>query len=136
VVDGTETKVTKIKSRYVYELAHQLVKPADTPTTDAEGQSLIDIAQGFRWVRQASAILLVGYVALAPFSGAILWRPHLWLTGGAGSGKSTILNQFVQPLMRGLQYRAEAIRLRQVYANTSGRREAGHLRRVRTEQPT
>lgn len=43
--------------------------------------------------------LLAGYAALAPFSGALSCRPHVWLVGGSGSGKSTVLEDLVRPLL-------------------------------------
>ncbi len=87
-VDGVPTEVTKITSRYVYELDRSLPEPAAEPMTGDEGELLLDVASRFRWSKPASAALLCGWVALAPLCGALKWRPHLWLTGGAGSGKA------------------------------------------------
>ena len=44
-------------------------------------------------------MLLAGWIALAPICGALDWRPHIWLTGGAGTGKSAILDRFISPLL-------------------------------------
>lgn len=87
-VDGQPTAITKIKSRYVYELDRSLPEPADSPLSDEEGARLIEIAKLFRWTKPGSAALLAGFVALAPLCGALRWRPHVWVTGGAGSGKA------------------------------------------------
>ena len=100
-VDGVPTEVTKITSRYVYELDRSLPEPADKPMTGDEGEMLLDVASRFRWSKPGSAALLCGWVALAPLCGALKWRPHIWLTGGAGCGKSTVLNDFVHFLMAG-----------------------------------
>jgi putative DNA primase/helicase len=94
-VDGLATDVTHIKSRYVYEMAKTEGSPADVGMSDAEGQMLLETAKLFRWTKPGAAALLAGWTFLAPVCGAIKWRPHIWLTGGAGSGKSTILNDFV-----------------------------------------
>jgi putative DNA primase/helicase len=59
----------------------------------------VGIANRFRWEVPASGTLLVGWVVLAPICGALRWRPHLWLTAGAGSGKSAILDRYVTPLL-------------------------------------
>jgi putative DNA primase/helicase len=53
----------------------------------------------FRWSKPGAAALLAGWAFLAPVCGALKWRPHVWINGGAGSGKSTILNDFVAPLL-------------------------------------
>jgi putative DNA primase/helicase len=50
----------------------------------------------------ASGILLAGWVALAPICGSLTWRPHVWLTAAAGSGKSAILDRFIGPLLDSL----------------------------------
>lgn len=99
-VNGEALDVTKIKSRYVYELAESLQAPAETRLTDAEGQRLIEVMKMFRWSISGSALLFAGWIALAPVCGAIPWRPHIWMTGGAGSGKSS-LAKFAHALLRG-----------------------------------
>lgn len=98
-VDGVRTDVTKISSRYVYELSKTLPAPAETPLTDSDGERVLNVAKMFRWSRAGSAALLAGWVFLAPICGALRWRPHIWLTGPAGNGKSTILEKFVFPLI-------------------------------------
>jgi putative DNA primase/helicase len=100
-VDGQIMAVNQIKSQYVYQLDHGISCNTVSPLSDAEGQRLLEIAKMFRWNKQASSALLLGWVTLAPFSGALKWRPHIWLTGGAGCGKSTILNDYVHLLMAG-----------------------------------
>lgn len=106
-VDSKATHITDIRSRFVYELSHSLPDPADDALTDAEGQKLLDLAGMFRWSKPGSAALLPGWVALAPLCGALRWRPHVWLTGGPGSGKSTVLEKFVHPLMNGVEIYAQ-----------------------------
>src|SRR3546814_9944202 len=100
-VDGQPTAITKIRSRFVYELDRSLPEPAELPRADEECARLVEIAKMVRWTKPGSAALLSGWVALAPLCGALRWRPHVWLTGGAGSGKTTVLNEYVHPLMAG-----------------------------------
>lgn len=102
LVDGQATPVHKLDSRYIYELAHDLPLPDDQPLTAEEGFRLLELAGMFRWVRPASALLVAGWTMLAPICGALQWRPHIWITGGAGSGKSTVLNGYVHRLTGGL----------------------------------
>lgn len=107
IVDGESLDVTDIESNYVYEQGRRLRMPADEPATGAEGKKIIETAKAFHWTRPASAILCAGWVALAPLCGALPWRPHIWLTGGAGSGKSTILNRFIWSLLNGMEIYAQ-----------------------------
>lgn len=106
-VDGQSMPVSAIKSNFVYEMDRRLPAPGDTALTDAEGAGLVDLAKMFRWNKPASAALLAGFVALAPLCGALRWRPHIWITGGAGCGKTTVLNQYVHLLLGGLDIFAQ-----------------------------
>ncbi|WP_175108349.1 toprim domain-containing protein [Pararobbsia alpina] len=100
-VDGVDTPVAKIASRYTYPRNMALPRPAKEALSDEDGIKLVNLAKKFRWSTSGSAVLLAGFVMLAPLCGALRWRPHIWLTGGAGCGKSTILNDYVHPLMNG-----------------------------------
>ncbi len=102
IVDGEERKVSSrlADSTYLYQRLSSLEGPADAePLTDDEASILGLIADQFRWEVPASGLLLQGWVTLAPICGALDWRPHVWLTAGAGSGKSAILDRYVTPLL-------------------------------------
>jgi putative DNA primase/helicase len=105
-VDGELIDVTKIDSSFIYEQGRRLRLPHEAPLSSAEGKKLFETFQLFAWSRPASAILLAGWCALAPVGGALRWRPHVWVTGSAGAGKSTILN-FVHWLMCGTDIYAQ-----------------------------
>ncbi|MBL0866743.1 bifunctional DNA primase/helicase [Pectobacterium carotovorum] len=99
LVDGTITPLNKIASRFVYERAKALGDISESAISDAEGQKILDTARLFRWERVVSADLLCGWLFLAPICGALNWRPHVWITGGAGSGKTSVMDKFVRILM-------------------------------------
>ncbi|QNJ57363.1 DNA primase/helicase [Pseudomonas phage Dolphis] len=101
-VDGMPTDITKISSGYVYPMARRMPEPADTQLTDEEGANLVRIAKMVRWTMPASAALMAGWVILAPICGALPWRPHIWITGGPGSGKTTVQNKYCAALVRGI----------------------------------
>ncbi len=107
VVDGQPTPITDFHSRYVYELDRSLPALSATALGSDEGEDLLELAGMFRWTKAASAPMLAGWCALAPMCGALRWRPHIWLTGGAGCGKSSILNEFVHVLMNGMDVFAQ-----------------------------
>lgn len=105
-VDGQIIDVTRIHSEFIYQQDRKLPGLANVPLSSAEGKRLFEAFQLFAWSRPASAILLAGWCALAPIGGALRWRPHVWITGPAGSGKTSILN-FVRDLMSGLAVYAQ-----------------------------
>jgi len=88
------------ESRYIYQRLSKLEGHGTTsPLSDAEAFHTLSIAEQFLWENPTSGMLLAGWVALAPICGALQWRPHIWLTAAAGSGKSAILDRFVHPLL-------------------------------------
>ena len=114
-VDGRPCSVLQPPaSRFFYEQARHLDGPGDLPLPDAEAMQIRFIAERFRWEMPASAHFLLGWLVLAPVCGALNWRPHIWLTGGAGTGKTTILKLFLRPLLGGV-----------VQSATGGTTEAG-----------
>lgn len=98
-VDGRDVPLSEIKSAYVYEAGTLLADRGETPLSNADGVRLLDIARMFRWEQRVSADLLCGWVFLAPICGALKWRPHVWLTGSAGSGKTSIVADFARKLI-------------------------------------
>ena len=98
--DGDQPITAPFRSRFVYQHMPRLNGPGDVaPLSVPEAAAIVAIANRFRWEVPASGTLLLGWVVLAPICGALGWRPHLWLTGGAGSGKSAILDRYVTPLL-------------------------------------
>lgn len=99
LVDGEPAPLGSIESEYLYEGGKKISPPHPAVLTADEGKSLMRVASMFRWARPASAHLLCGWLLLSPLCGALRWRPHAWVTGGAGAGKTTIINDFVRRLI-------------------------------------
>ena len=101
VVDGEPRPLsTTLNSRFHYQRGAALVGTADAqPLSDEEALLVLTLADRFHWEVPASAMLLAGWVTLAPICGALRWRPHLWLSGPAGSGKSHLFERFCGVLL-------------------------------------
>jgi putative DNA primase/helicase len=98
--EGEHLITTPFRSRYVYQRMPRLDGPGDVePLSVKEAAVIVSIANRFHWDVPASGTLLVGWVVLGPICGSLRWRPHVWLTGGAGSGKSAILERYITPLL-------------------------------------
>jgi putative DNA primase/helicase len=106
VVDGASTQITKLpkdfNSYYFYENAKPIQGPGDEVLDDETAAEISNIASEFKWDTSASANLLLGWIVLAPVCGALDWRPHIWVTGPAGSGKTSLLKLFMKPLLGGM----------------------------------
>ena len=106
VINGRSHPITRLprdfNSLYFYENAKAIEGPGDEILSDELCARVRATAQRFRWEAPASANLLLGWIVLAPVCGALNWRPHIWVTGGAGTGKTTVLKAFMKPLLGGM----------------------------------
>lgn len=106
VIDGASHPITKLPADfgtyYFYENAKPIEGPGEDILSDQLAAELVGIAEGFKWETKALANLLLGWIVLAPVCGALDWRPHIWVTGPAGSGKTSLLKLFMKPLLGGM----------------------------------
>ena len=103
IVDNTEYDVCAPPvTKYFYEQAKSFTGPSQSPLSDEHAMKIRNIALRFRWDVPVNAYFLLGWTVLAPVCGALDWRPHIWITGAAGTGKSCILKDFLRPLMGGI----------------------------------
>lgn len=57
------------------------------------GVAVLHWLRHWSWARPSiDPILALGWLAIARLGGAIAWRPTGWITGGAGEGKSTLMD--------------------------------------------
>lgn len=73
--------------------------PADAP----EIWQLLDIIRAIHWApegRKVSIMNLFGWLAIGPICGVLPWRPHLYLSGERGVGKSWIINNIINKIFK------------------------------------
>lgn len=96
IVDNVQCTSFRIKdSDFIYEEGVPIEDNIKTPLVTSESQKLLDIIEQLNFSSQSHAPLLAGFCALGPICGALAWRPHLWITGGKGTGKTTIMRDIV-----------------------------------------
>ena len=108
LVDGLAHNPRQVKSRYVY--------PADIPidleinrmATTEETQGLVDICDSLTWERSLSGKLLAGWLVVSPVCGILKWRPHIWICGPAGSGKTTIMEDVIGRALGSMSLRVDS----------------------------
>ncbi|RYD38951.1 MAG: hypothetical protein EOP87_00005 [Verrucomicrobiaceae bacterium] len=101
VVNGGEQDIRRYGSptRSIYEGALEIPTHGGHPARNAEAAKLLELCAMLSWERPISGILLAGWLALAPICGALGWRPHLWVTGPSGSGKSWTVSNIISPMV-------------------------------------
>jgi putative DNA primase/helicase len=71
---------------------------SDTPATLETRKEMLLSACDLSFETRADAIRALSWSVLAPFCGALPWRPTGFITGKSGSGKTTALNYIIKPL--------------------------------------
>ena len=99
LVDGQETALDAHASRWTYQKGRRLDAELVQPLRAKDAGKLLELTACFQFRNPLDSKLLAGWLALAPICGALEWRPHLWLTGPAGTGKTWILDNVVRPVL-------------------------------------
>lgn len=96
IMDGQEFGVDDVPSRYIYEQARTARIGTCGPATNSDAHRFVKICESLRWESSVYGRLCAGWVFLAPICGALDWRPHIWITGEPGSGKTTIVHDVIK----------------------------------------
>lgn len=99
IIDGKQIPLADFDSRYVYEINEDIHFGYKSQLTDNEGQYILDSFDFPIWERQINSYLLAGWCVISPMCGVLDWRPHIWITGPAGSSKSWIMENLVLRLL-------------------------------------
>ncbi len=99
IVNGTPIHLSKFDSKYIYEIGEEMGFDTDHPLPNKEAAKLMKVLNLLNWDREISAYLMAGWCVVAPVCGALNWRPHIWLTGAAGTGKSWVFKNLVRKLL-------------------------------------
>jgi 5S rRNA maturation endonuclease (ribonuclease M5) len=93
--------IRDIKSNYFYVKSEKRMGEfTGEQSTDEQGKSLIKLFVAQNFQSKLEAAHAVGWSMIAPFGGILTWRPHLWITGPKGCGKSFCLENIIEPLCR------------------------------------
>jgi len=105
-VDGAKIDPHAVKTKYVYEAAASMeydTPCSPLPVRPAAGtrgaSEFLDLCNMLTWERPIYGTMLAGWCALAPICGALDWRPHIHITGGAGAGKTTVMFNIIAPVV-------------------------------------
>lgn len=99
IVNGKKCSFYDIKSRYFYILGFRVPALNKNPLTAEECKPLIQAAHLFKWKKEDYGYLVAGAMVTMRVCGGLPIRPHLWMIGERGSGKTTLFNRFIDPLL-------------------------------------
>ena len=67
-------------------------------STNEEGRALAALFIAQRFASPSFALYAMGWSLIACFGGILAWRPHIWITGRKGTGKSWAIENLIGPL--------------------------------------
>ena len=97
--DNRHVSFEELKSHYTYIAASRMITPSDAPLTNHEAARLRKICEAITWENPLSGSLLAGWLVVAQICAALEYRPHVYITGEAESGKSTVMDRIVKPVL-------------------------------------
>lgn len=97
-VDGRRVPLAQFKTQtqYIYERALKISDEAAAPLSAKEANKLVQLCDMLSWEKPINGKLLAGWCVAAIVCGALRWRPHLFLTGPSGTGKSWIISNVIK----------------------------------------
>jgi len=108
IVDGTATTINDFETRFIYEAAPQLEYTVAKPLQNIEAIKLRQISDMLFWERPIYSAFFAGWCVIAPVCGGLRNRPHIWLTGGAGTGKTAIIDSILVPCLGEIKLHAQS----------------------------
>ena len=65
---------------------------------DDDGRNLEKLFKAHDWKKEYMGVLAMGWALISPFGGILKWRPHIWISGRRGTGKTHIIENLISPL--------------------------------------
>lgn len=99
IVDGHEMPPAKVQSRFAYEAADPIDADFSKPLGNKEANRVVQLFEMLPWERPIQAKLAAGWCVVAHVGGVLRWRPHIWVIGRRGSGKTYVMANIIKPLL-------------------------------------
>lgn len=96
--DGVKTYGEWDEKKIYLRSTRQNIGIEDEPIKKELALKIKDVIFRLSFETPADAVRCMGWSVLAPFAGALKYRPAMLLTGGSGTGKSTVANIIIKPL--------------------------------------
>lgn len=99
IIDGKErVRPSEYEAAHVYESGPAVYRMGKA-LTNQEAVRLRDVCRKLKWKNPLFGDLMAGWLVIAAVGSALTWRPHIWITGKSGAGKSTVINEIIKPAL-------------------------------------
>lgn len=100
IVDGEQVDIRNFPTTYIYEAGSRLdFTGGKQPLTSSQISRLTKLSRMLSWDRLVYSDLAIGWCVAAVICGSLPWRPHIWITGPSGSGKSWVYDNILKWLV-------------------------------------
>ena len=99
LVDGVPVKPGRVDSRFVYEARVPMRADMSNPLTAEEAHRFQQLLHMLPWEKPMHATLAAGWCVVAHIGGVLSWRPHIWVIGRRGSGKTHVMSRIIRPVL-------------------------------------
>lgn len=106
-VDNVVMDPKDVDSKFIYQQDIDLGIKLAKPASNKSAHDLIRLCSELSWENPLSATMLAGWCVIAPITGILPWRPHIWVTGPSGAGKSTVLKSIISVMMGDIALKVE-----------------------------
>ena len=80
-----------LNSKYFYEAQSAMDIDMSKPIGEMQALEFVEAFKLLNYKNKSDYIIVLGWLFSSQVFAALKWRPHLWITGSKGTGKSTIL---------------------------------------------
>ncbi len=80
--------VSNIQGGFIYSKSSSTPSPAEQALSDDAALKVLELFKARTWASPFSGELLVGWLVCSALSGALPFRPHVWVNAPAGTGKT------------------------------------------------
>lgn len=102
MVNGEEINLNEYESNYIYSQRPRKINMPTTEITKDEKLMLVSIAESFNWKDKEASTIILSWIISSCMAAYLKWRPHIYITGPAGAGKSTVQEMFVKRCLEGI----------------------------------
>ncbi len=103
----TDVRAYKPASRYIYPANVDVLNDIPAAMEDRDAWNILKCCTSLRWADPMAGYYLAGWIVTSILGGVMPWRPHIHISGDRGSGKSTVLDKLVKPLLDGIAIEAD-----------------------------
>ena len=98
-IDKNPTKPVAVRSRFIYEQGLPMRAEINSPLSAHEAKRFLDLVTMMPWENDLDALLIAGWTVCAHIGGVLGWRPHIWVVGSKGSGKTHVMSKVIRPVL-------------------------------------